>query len=53
MIDFDNQTTHNIHSKLFEPILDYISDQPLELLLDAFDHHLFRDQILKDVVIHE
>jgi probable rRNA maturation factor len=33
MIDFDNQTTHNIHSKLFEPILDYISDQPLELLL--------------------
>jgi len=33
MIDFDNQTTVDVDSAIFEPILEFLSDKDLELLI--------------------
>ena len=33
MIDFDNQTTVDVDSAIFEPILEFLSDQDLEVLI--------------------
>lgn len=33
MIDFDNQTTVDVDSAIFEPILEFLSDKDLEVLI--------------------
>ena len=37
MIDFDNQTTVDVDSAIFEPILEFLSDKDLEVLIVTDD----------------